>query len=80
VHARHRHRPVRRRQRRLIERRSAVQVLDRFTRFDLRLDQIARHFGMKPAEAEIRQAVLAGKILDDLDDQVDPAVRPGIAG
>ena len=74
MHPGHRHDSVGRIEGRHVERRPAVQPVDRVARCDLAAQVVLADFRIEIADAKPPQAVLAGKVLDDADEPVDAIV------
>ena len=75
----HRDDPVGRLERGEIERRPRIEPGDRIAGSDAAAQNVPGDFGIEVADAELLQAAFAGKFPDDSDEQIDPAVGPGIA-
>src|SRR5260370_4868255 len=65
---------------RQVDRRPSVEPVDRVARRDLAAQIVLTDLRVEIADAEPRQAVLAGEVLYDADEPVDPAIAAGVGG
>src|SRR5260370_5563881 len=80
VHPGHRHDTVGSAEGRQVERRPSVEPVDRVAPRDLAAQIVLTDLRVEIADAEPRQAVLAGEVLYDADEPVDPAIAAGVGG